>query len=319
MNCPYCGKENPDGLEVCNYCGGHLLPAPGQPTQQAEPLEAMAEVVQDAAPAPDAGFTPLPPTPPPAGHIYGSKLWIIAGCAIFLFVALGCIAVVLGLYRYTKAQGFLDFTRGVPGNSPTQSEINPVLTSVSTLPTSEILFFDDFSDPNSGWDQVEETDYSTYYYSNSYRIVINSDLSDSWANPGDQNFEDVVVEARATKNGGPDDNDFGLICRYQDTEHFYYGIIASDGYYGISKVTPEDTQLLGHETLEYSDLINPGFATNTIRFECVGSTLTLYANGQLLDRQSDSDYSSGNVGLIAGTYNTPGTDILFDDFSVYRP
>ena len=32
---------------------------------------------------------------------------------------------------------------------------------------------------------------------------------------------------------GPDDNDFGIICRYIDDNQFYYAIISSDGYYGI--------------------------------------------------------------------------------------
>jgi hypothetical protein len=33
----------------------------------------------------------------------------------------------------------------------------------------------------------------------------------------------------------------------------------------------------------------------------------------------DDTYASGDVGLIAGTFDEPGTDIRFDDFVVYRP
>jgi hypothetical protein len=96
-------------------------------------------------------------------------------------------------------------------------------------------------------------------------------------------------------------------------------VASSDGYYGIFKVTSESTNVLGRENMEYSDWITQGSATNAMRFECVGEVLTLYVNGHQLDQQSDHEYSTGNVGLIAGTYKTPGVDILFDDFTVYSP
>jgi hypothetical protein len=77
--------------------------------------------------------------------------------------------------------------------------------------------------------------------------------------------------------------------------------------------------LIGATELLPSDAINQGSASNHIRFDCNGDVLTLYVNGQQVDQQTDGEYTSGNVGLIAGTYDTPGTDILFDNFSVYQP
>jgi len=68
-----------------------------------------------------------------------------------------------------------------------------------------------------------------------------------------------------------------------------------------------------------SDYIKSGETTNHLRVECVGPTLTLYVNGQKLDSQQDSEYTSGDVGLIAGTYENAGTDIWFDNFTVTKP
>jgi hypothetical protein len=132
-------------------------------------------------------------------------------------------------------------------------------------------------------------------------------------------FSNVSIEVDTTKNGGPDDNDFGVICRYQGADQFYYAIISSDGYYGITKVTSQSSDLIGATELLPSDAINQGSASNNIRFDCNGDVLTLFVNGQQVDQQTDSEYTSGNVGLIAGTYDTAGTDILFDNFSVYQP
>jgi hypothetical protein len=186
-------------------------------------------------------------------------------------------------------------------------------------PSSNVLFSDDFSSTDKKWDQVTDTTRTSDYYNNAYHIVVNDTNSDAWANPAHESFTDPHIEVDATKNGGPDDNDFGIICRYTDINSFYYGIASSDGYYSIMKMTSDGGKPLGSESMLESDSITQGAATNHIRFDCVGSTLTLYVNGTQIAQQTDADYTTGNVGLIAGTFNTAGADILFDNFFVYKP
>ncbi|HBX70334.1 MAG TPA: hypothetical protein DEH25_13385 [Chloroflexi bacterium] len=185
-------------------------------------------------------------------------------------------------------------------------------------PASDVLFQDDFSDDSSGWDQVNVDEGLTDYTNGVYRIWVNTTSTDVWANPG-LNFTDTIVEVEATKVGGPDDNDFGVICRYEDSSNFYFFIISSDGYYGLGKVVDGEQTILGAEELMPSDAITLGNVTNTIRADCVGSTLTLYANGTQLASESDTTFTSGDVGLLAGTFNDPGTDIHFDNFVVRQP
>ena len=185
--------------------------------------------------------------------------------------------------------------------------------------SGDVLFSDDFSSNESGWVQVNDTNYTTAYNNGAYQIVVHQTYTDAWGNPGENPFTDVRVEVDATKNGGSDNNDYGIICRYLDTTHFYFAAISSDGYYGILKMSEGEYSVLGRENLIPSDLIAQGAATNQIRFDCVGSTLTLYINGTQVDQQFDEDYVAGNIGLIAGTYDEAGTDILFDNFVVYQP
>jgi len=183
---------------------------------------------------------------------------------------------------------------------------------------SDVLFQDDFSDPSSGWDQVNEDDGSTDYVNGVYRIYVDEANYDIWANPG-LNFTDTVIEVEATKIGGPEDNDFGVICRYQDLDSFYFFIISSDGFYGVAKVINGEQELIGMENMEESDVINQGSASNIIRADCVGNQLSLYINGEKVADASDSQYPSGDVGLIAGTFDISGTDVHFDNFVVREP
>lgn len=184
---------------------------------------------------------------------------------------------------------------------------------------SDVLFRDDFSDPSSGWDSYRDSDGITDYDNGQYRIQVNQPNFDYWANPG-RDFTDVIVEVDATKAAGPDENDFGIICRYRDMDNFYFFLIASDGFYGVGKVADGEQQLVGMGEMQFSSAINQGAdATNEIRAECVGDALTLSANGQVLADVRDDQFSSGDVGLIAGTFDEPGTDVYFDDFVVRRP
>jgi hypothetical protein len=181
-----------------------------------------------------------------------------------------------------------------------------------------VLFKDDFSDPNSGWMQGEDEFGKTEYLDGSFRILVNSDVTGKVSIPR-LFFTDVIVEVDATKVAGPDDNDYGIICCYQDDNNFYFLEISSDGYYSIGKYKENQLQLLGMEQMQTSDVIRQGQATNRIQATCIGSVLSLSVNGQKLFETEDVDFSAGDVGLIAGTFETPGTDILFDNFKVIKP
>lgn len=195
--------------------------------------------------------------------------------------------------------------------------------AASILDTGEeqggkLLFQDDFSNPSSGWKRVVADDGVTDYHNGSYRIFVDTINTDVWSNPG-LKFNDAVIEVEATKAGGDDNNDFGVICRYQNSDNFYFFVISSDGYYGIGKVLNGKQMLIGMESMLPTEVIKQGNATNFIRSECVGSVLRLSVNGELLAETEDSSFTTGDVGLLAGSFDVPGTDIRFDNFAVREP
>lgn len=185
-------------------------------------------------------------------------------------------------------------------------------------PTSSVLFQDDFSDPLSGWARIEDAEDVTDYHDGQYMIYVGATNRDVWANPGLE-FTDSFNEVEATKIAGDNNNVFGLICRYQDVENFYFFVISSDGYYGIGKMSGGTQMLIGTQSMPPSEIIVQGQGTNHIRAGCVGSTLTLIVNGETLAEYEDTEFTSGDVGLLAGSFNNPGTEIYFDNFQALRP
>jgi hypothetical protein len=185
-------------------------------------------------------------------------------------------------------------------------------------PPSNVLFQDDFSDTDSGWDRVNAPEGVTDYVDGAYRIYTNAANTDVWANPG-LDFTDVRIEVDATKVGGDDNNDYGVLCRYQDSENFYFLLISSDGYYGVGIVQNGEQTLIKDEAMPPSDKITTGNAVNHLRADCIGSKLALYVNGELMGEYEDATFTSGDVGLLAGAFETAGTDIHFDNFVVSKP
>lgn len=188
-----------------------------------------------------------------------------------------------------------------------------------------ILFHDDFSDTDSGWDRFGDSDGLTDYTDNAYHIEIYLSEFTFWANPGIGDIlpGDVRVEVDGTKVGGPDANDYGIICRYTESNagaNFYQFVITSDGYAGIILVFESSQNVISTGgLLEPYDEIGQGVQTNHIRAECIGDTLTLSVNGSVLTSVVDSTLQSGDVGLIAGSYEESGVRIRFDNFLVTRP
>lgn len=192
-------------------------------------------------------------------------------------------------------------------------------SALAEIEPGSVVYFDNFSNPESGWEVWESEEAAITYDSNGLRFHINAPNYDFWSLPG-QRFSDVTLGVDATLTAGPDDNDFGLICRFQNEYNFYAFLISSDGYGGIIKVKDGKYQILNHpDGLEYGPMITQGRATNLIRADCVGSRLTLYVNQEKFLEVEDSDFTAGDVGLIAGSYDQPGVEVLFDNFFVLKP
>jgi hypothetical protein len=197
------------------------------------------------------------------------------------------------------------------------SQISRIFGEYPTNP-GDLLFQDGFSDPSSGWDQVRTQEGLTDYENDRYRILVDSTNADYWSNPG-LYFMNVHIEVDAGKISGPDDNNYGVLCRYQDNENFYFLIISSDGYYGIGIVEGGEQKLLHPPQMYQSDFIHTGVSANHIQAFCDGPRLALIVNGEFIGEAYDSTFIDGDIGLIVGSFDMPGVDIWFDNLMVTNP
>ena len=201
--------------------------------------------------------------------------------------------------------------RPQPTQPPAQPDVNGIV--------------DDFSDPDSGWGQVNtEVVEMAYIDRPGYQVLIRE--TDTWAwNTRPEIFDDVVVSIRGylVRQGGAY---LGVICRYQDENNFYAASVMQDAY-NIGMMSNGTWIDLTPQT--WMPLRNPIPDTQEgfdLSFSCIGDSLSLLVNGDRLPAVTDSQLTRGETGLLAGSNqqraqqkNGYYTQALFEDYRALIP
>ncbi len=185
--------------------------------------------------------------------------------------------------------------------------------------SGDLLLEDDFSGNSNLWGIMERAggDITIEYGGMIFSVYLPNFMF--WSVTGGD-YEDTRVVVDAVLVEGPANDNFGVICRYQDEENFYGFLLSHDGYYGIFKFMDGNMIMTSAEgNLAYSEVIRQGGVVNHIEATCQGNTLSLTVNDTLLAAVEDDTFASGKVGLIAGAYTEPGVTVLFDNFQVHQP
>jgi hypothetical protein len=183
--------------------------------------------------------------------------------------------------------------------------------------SGETLFFDDFTNPSTGWDRFSSAEGTMDYDGSGYRFLVNALQANFWSTPG-KSFKDVRLEVDVAKLNGPDENRIGMLCRFVENNYYFF-MVSSDGYYTIGKYIGGNAIQLGQSEMQYNESIHTGLAVNHLRADCKGSTLIFFVNGTPVAKAEDPDLTEGDVGLLAGTFTQPGVDVIFDNFVVLQP
>ena len=223
--------------------------------------------------------------------------------------ASGDVGLIAGTFDTGGARvRFDDFSAVLP---PPGTDFGPV--------GDQTVFADDFSDPNSGWDVRETDNGASGYRDGRYFIRVDQPKYQLWSTTGQDFTGDVLVAVTAGPSAGPQENEMGVICRYQDRDNFVYGSIGSDGFYAIiEELNGTTTILTGDGKFQQSDLIPIDSETYLVQLACMGDQYTLFVNGEEIDSATSGAFTGGDVGLLAGTFDEGGVEILFDDFSVSK-
>lgn len=176
-------------------------------------------------------------------------------------------------------------------------------------------YADDFSTPDGGWKTASDEAIKIEVQDGALQFTIDDLDTIAWSTPKDKRFGDFVLDVDATQVDGPNDNTYGVIIRYQDDRNFYRLDISGDGYFAVFK--RKDGAWSKVQDYAESAAVKQGNATNHLQVIAKGNQFTFNVNGETVKTFNDGDFSSGNIGLTAGTlFENAGVHIAFDNLNV---
>jgi len=270
-------------------------------TQRGAPRATATAVPTRAPEAPVPATASAPATSPPRPRkqsrllgLSGVTLILVGALCLVLTGAAGVLA-----WRYIDESGGSNSSDGAPESD-------------------DILFRDDFSNPESGWEVGNYDLGSVGYKDGAYSVVSFGDLSRMWG-MANRWFDDIAIDVDVTQASAPPNNNngYGIICRDQGDGDGYYLLISGDGLYSIHQTTGDDAVALVEWT--ESAVIRQGNATNHLRAVCDGPSLSLYVNDTLVATADDSTYTEGDISLAMTSFEPESSEALFDNLIVRKP
>lgn len=136
----------------------------------------------------------------------------------------------------------------------------------------------------------------------------------------DQFFDNFILEVDAQLLEGDLGSSYGVLFRMQDATRFYRFEITGDGMFMVERRDGEAGWTRFVDRWTESPAINQGLgSSNQLRVEALGTNISLFVNDQLVHQFNDTAYSSGTIGLDAGTFVQPQAQVAFDNVVVRRP
>lgn len=129
---------------------------------------------------------------------------------------------------------------------------------------------------------------------------------------------DLYVEVTAEVGECSGKDAIGLAVRVDpDNRNSGYTLeFSCDGSYRIRKLVAGTIQTLLEWTPNDS-ILSGSDATNVLGFLAQGTTLTVFANGEVLSSIEANAFFKGNFGLFTDAASTPGLTVYFDDFKLW--
>jgi hypothetical protein len=128
-------------------------------------------------------------------------------------------------------------------------------------------------------------------------------------------YSDVAISVTVRQTIGVRGNGFGIMCRANEQGDGYYFVVSSAGQFAILKAQPNISDPVRLVEWRSSPAIFQEAEPNEISAICLGDYLAFTANGHFLAEVRDSEFSSGDLGVVLGAIDET-LWVNFDDIVV---
>lgn len=200
---------------------------------------------------------------------------------------------------------------------PPATEGRTPAASTSAGPSpGKLIFSDDFSNPDSGWERNRDEDYIADYSEGEYQIknAVDHQITRGMFERREVSDGDFSVTVR--KISGPDDFRFGLVTRYTG-EDFLEASIMPDGRCALWMAHYGQYVLKTRPVFKPCPAVRRGNEPNHLRVIVSGARATFYINGENAAEIDTISQGGRGFGLFANSTST-GSDVRFDNFELHE-
>ncbi len=288
-----------------------------------EPAVAQPPAIQPLAASPQP-----PPATPRAPAMRPPRPWLLPLGAGGLLVLGGlCLVLVVGFVALRSGMFPGLYSPASPAVTPKASSAQTprqLRTAQGAAPTPApsnglLLLSDDFSTPANGWPVGPNNGVVYRYEQGAYHMALSQPDTLFWAMPDGQ-FTDTLMEVEASLASGGGPSYFGLLCRLQDANNFYYLVVREDGYFTIGRYQDGQFNALLPVGWTYNDALKNSGQPYRLRADCTGEALSLYLGETLLAEVQDGAFASGRLGFVAAAIGADASlEVVFDQLVVRAP
>lgn len=217
-------------------------------------------------------------------------------------------------FRATKKGFFMADIAVLSGNRRITKEL-------SGLIVGDLVYENDFSEPDSVWTAYSDEDNERSYEQGEYWIKLLTELKMAWETI-DVGDSDIIMSVDTRVEVPSGDGFYGLVCHEHSakTQRMYLLVVSEDGYYNILKLENEQSLSL-IDGWQYSDMLVKSEPANVVA-GCAGNRFWLAYDMNFLVQafdETENPFTTGNVGVVIGNFEG-GSDftVAFDNFKVYK-
>lgn len=190
--------------------------------------------------------------------------------------------------------------------APTATEPLPPTEAESGLPPlpADVLVSDNFDAPSQQWYAFTDETSASAIEGGVYYVSMNAAGRWTWRlGPVNSAVKDLVIQGEARLANNDPNGVYGFLCRYDSaTLSFYNFALTGDGRYRIARVSNGGDWTMLVDFDSPSPFVKAATEWNQVEVGCIGPTLWLRVNNQLLATVQDASFANvGDFGFWAQT------------------
>jgi len=208
----------------------------------------------------------------------------------------------------------------LPADNVTTETAAPEITATSQpVNDSNILYQDNFTNPNTGWSEEKfDNFFIGYHEPEYYHIAISSpNYKTTVFIPEKPQFTDVTIEAKAFtfagKTAESGDFRFGVAFRRSGDQYYAFTISQRTKTWAVLKSTGNGIIVLKEGNAAN---INDFDTADMLRVDAKGSSFFFHVNDQFIAQVDDDEYAAGEVGFFVQSLDAANLHIHYDSIVV---